>query len=99
MSGKPRTTGLCPWLCPVEYDPRLIWVVSTERLLHRVAGSPEHLPHEIGARAVFTVSTEEIISRGESLRLRTVRSVVRGKRKGGHIDAPDRHGLAFRSTE
>ena len=41
---KPRTTGLRPWLCPVEYDPRLRWMVSTERLLHRVAGSPEHSP-------------------------------------------------------
>ncbi len=57
LPGKPRTTGLRPWLCPVEYDPRLRWVVSTERLLHRVAGSLEH----------------------SSLRLRTGRSVVRGK--------------------
>ncbi len=63
--GKPRTTGLRPWLCPVEYDPRLTCAVSVERLLHRVAGSPEHLPREIGARAVFKVSIEEIISRGE----------------------------------
>ncbi|MEE8076131.1 MAG: hypothetical protein V3T60_10970, partial [Candidatus Binatia bacterium] len=43
------------------------------------SGSSEHLPREIGARAVFKVSTEEIISRGESPHLRTGRSVVRGK--------------------
>ncbi len=38
------------------------------------AGSSEHSPREIGARAVFKVSTEEIISRGESPRSRTGRS-------------------------
>jgi hypothetical protein len=38
-----------------------------------LAGSSEHLPREIGARAVFKVSTEEIISRGESPRSRTGR--------------------------
>jgi len=31
-----------PWLCPVEYHPRLTWAVSVERLLHRVAGISEH---------------------------------------------------------
>ncbi len=29
--GEPRNTGLRQWLCPVEYDPRLRWVVSRPR--------------------------------------------------------------------
>ncbi len=51
LRGNPRTTDprpfdgeltAEPWLCPVEYDPQLRWVVSTERLLHRVSGISEH---------------------------------------------------------
>ena len=81
--------------CPRGVYPQLSRVASTERLLHR--GSPEHSPREIGARAVFKDSTDEIIAQGESppvepssraqaegslwveRRLRTGRSVVRGK--------------------
>ena len=43
------------------------------------SGTSEHLPREIAAKGVFEVLTEEIISRGESLRLRTGCSGVRGK--------------------
>ncbi len=63
----------------MEYDPRLRWAVSTERLLHRVARTSEHSPREIAARGVHKVVTENIISQGESPRLRTGCSVVRGK--------------------
>ncbi len=77
--GKPRTTGIRPWLCPGESYPRLTWAVSVERLLHRVAGNPEHSPREIAARGVHKVVTEKSISQGESPRLRTGLSVVRGK--------------------
>ncbi len=37
---KPRTTDLRPWLCPVEYYPRLTWAISVERLLHPVEYYP-----------------------------------------------------------
>ncbi len=45
------------------------------------SGTSEHSPREIAARGAFKVMTEEIISRGSSPRLRTGRSVVRGKVK------------------
>ncbi len=46
---------------------------------HFPGGKFRTFTREIGARAVFKVSTEEIISRGESPRSRTGRSVIRGK--------------------
>ncbi len=45
-----------------------------------LTGRSEHLPREIAARGVHKALTEKIISQGESPRLRTGRSVVRGKR-------------------
>jgi len=47
------------------------------------SGTSEHSPREIAARGAFKVMTEEIISRGSSLHLRTGRSVVRGKFQSG----------------
>jgi len=43
------------------------------------SGPSEDSPREIAARGAFRVMTEEIISRGSSLHLRTGRSVVRGE--------------------
>jgi len=48
---------------------------------------PQGEPREIAARGVYKVVKEKIISRGESRRLRTGRSVVRGKRGGGLCEA------------
>jgi len=52
-----------------------------------LAGSPEHSPREIAVGGVHKVLTETIISQGESPRLRTGRSVVRGKQGGGLCEA------------
>ena len=50
----------------MEYYPRLTWAVLVENLLHRVAWSSERSPRENSAGDVLFVSTEKIISRGES---------------------------------
>jgi len=47
----------------------LMDLIGNMLILHRVARTPEHSSREIAAKAVFKVSTEEIISRGESPRL------------------------------
>jgi len=44
----------------------------------RLGGNWKYSPREIGARPVFKVSTEEIISRGESPSTRTGPAVVWG---------------------
>ena len=69
-------------------------MVSAERLLHRVAGSPEHSPREIAAKGVLKVVREKIISQGESASIRMRRCVVRGEHRrdpnrGGNLRVSD----------
>ncbi len=69
------TFRICQFRKPRTTDLRL-WLWGTA-----LAGSPEHLPREIAGRGVHKALTEMIISQGESPRLRTGRSVVRGKQR------------------
>ncbi|MEE9610812.1 MAG: hypothetical protein V3W19_06140, partial [Desulfatiglandales bacterium] len=55
----------------------------------------EHLPREIAVREAHKAMTEKIISQGESLHLRTGRSVVRGKAGFSLLLGPDEQLSAF----
>ncbi len=76
---KPRTTDSLPWLCPVENDPRLRWVVSTERLLYRVSGISEHASPPVESLPFESLRAESLSKRWVERRSCTEPFVILGK--------------------